>query len=595
MKQYSTLLVMTLALAVQVIFCATVQGETYGDVSVTEQAVPQPSVRRHGYVEYRYVLFNDSSDKQHQVRVVVPGNSWANSGQVSRTVTLLPKAQGRMSMWLPTVEANGQGARIYIDGRMQEQLVGSSQISSSYANMSGSFDDVVLFSQGVDSRFRDELSAIKAKSSGGGYSASKEFGQRTTMPVSQWSEAWLGYSGFDGLVMTQNEWRSLSGSVGDAIYSWVEAGGCVLVVGEIELPQRWQNHQVSWTHTSVPDLRVAKIGLGRVGKIGADRLLGWSDSQLKEAGNMLWSRPGSNIVPMDISEANTAFPVTDSLTMPARGMLAIMLLFAILIGPVNMTVCARLDKRLWTLVTIPVAAVIFSAGVFAYAMLADGISAVGRSSTLTFLDQKNHRAVTLGWLGYYAPLQPSGGFHFDQDTELTPLIGGVMRSYRGSDSQTSRLVDWSTDQHLTAGWISSRIPTHFTLRKSQSRRERLEVTQDQKGNVTVVNGLGSDIITLYLADDKGQVYTTDVTIAAGQKVTLTRIAQQPGMAGASAEYWQGDPSKLQLSSPVGALGPNYYVATLRDEVFVRPGLENLKSWKTESTILGRFTINSQEQ
>lgn len=595
------MLALMAAALLQWLIAGQVLAATFDDVTVNEQALPRPSVHAHGYVEYRYVLFNESQDKTHKVRLVIPGNTWGNSGQVSRTVTLLPRAQGLVSLWVPPVEVSGQGMRVFIDGQLQDHGLDVTMVQgASYYHRSSSstnFSREVLFSQGVDSRFRDELSVIREKLAASSYGSSNdEFGTRTTVPVNQWSESWLGYSAFDGVVMTQNEWRTLPGPVREAICSWVETGGSLLVVGDFAVPKRWAHKNWEWGVSSTKTPKVQKTGLGKVGQIDADMILGWSEEDLKAADARLWlSRFATG--PMDISAANNAFPVTDSLGVPARGMLAIMLIFAILIGPVNMIAFARRNQRLWVLVTIPAAAVLFSACVFGYTMIADGVSAVGRARTLTFLDQTSQRAVTLGWLGYYAPLQPSDGLHFDMDTELTPQVGdnSGMRMHGGTESESARMTDWSADQHLATGWISSRIPSHFTLRKNQIRRERLEVSQDEQGNVTVVNGLGSDILTLHLADGKNKVYMSNGPVAAGQKVKLQRVNETAGQGGISEEIWRSDPTAIRVDRPVGTLGANYYLATLREEVFIEQGLANLKEWNTESTVFGQFTMNSEKE
>lgn len=599
MKRVSTLMMVTAAVLLQTMFCVWAQAAQYGDVTVTEQAIPRPERHVHGYVEYRFTLFNDSADKPRTVRLVVPGNSWGVSGNVSRSVTLLPKTQGLVSMWQPPVSVSGQGARVYIDGRLQEEVTDVAITPTYTQNMTGLYAQNVLFSQGVDSHFRDNLGVLKSKalSSGSSWSSGSkdEFGERTTVPVSQWSESWLGYTSFDGLVMTSNEWRTLPARVRDAICSWVDAGGSLLVVGKLDVPARWIGRVDAWRSSSQSRVKTARVNFGIIAVVELNGLTDWSETEFTSAYNDLWNNSAAaGAAPMAISDANTTFPVTDSLGVPARGMLAIMLLFAILIGPVNMIVFARLNKRLWTLVTIPAAAILFSACVFAYTMLADGVSAVGRAQSLTILDQKNHHATTIGWLGYYAPLQPSDGLHFDLDTELSPQIGGVSHGYRDTDAN-ARFTDWSTDQHLTTGWISSRIPTHFTLRKSQSRRERLQVTQNAQGEVTVVNGLGSDILTLHLVDGERNLFIANGPIPAGQQVKLSRTSIRPtGFEDMKVSTnWRSNPADLEIDGSTNNT-PNTYVASLVNDVFIEKGLTRLKSFKTQSRVYGLFEMNSKE-
>ena len=47
-------------------------------------------------------------------------------------------------------------------------------------------------------------------------------------------------------------------------------------------------------------------------------------------------------------------------------------------------------------------------------------------------------------------------------------------------------------QHLAHGWVSARVPSHFHVRKTEARRERIQVISDN-GQLKVVNSLGAPI------------------------------------------------------------------------------------------------------
>ena len=60
----------------------------------------------------------------------------------------------------------------------------------------------------------------------------------------------------------------------------------------------------------------------------------------------------------------------------------------------------------------------------------------------------------------------------------------------GGGGGSARTLDWTGGQHLTSGWVSARVPAHFMLRKSEPRRERVEVSRNDEGELVAVNGLG---------------------------------------------------------------------------------------------------------
>ena len=84
----------------------------------------------------------------------------------------------------------------------------------------------------------------------------------------------------------------------------------------------------------------------------------------------------------------------------------------------------------------------------------------------------------------------------------------------GYNFGSAREVDWTQAQQFRRGWVSARVPAHFHLRKSESRRERVQI-ENHAGQLEAVNGLGASIKSLWFADADGKIMGGN--IAAGQK------------------------------------------------------------------------------
>jgi hypothetical protein len=145
-----------------------------------------------------------------------------------------------------------------------------------------------------------------------------------------------------------------------------------------------------------------------------------------------------------------------------------MLAFVIIIGPVNIIYLSRHKRRTQMLWTIPAISFATTLLVFAYSLLHEGITPDTRIVGMTVLDQTSHHAVTIGGTAFYCPLTPSGGLHFDFETEATPLIR------IGYGSGTAREVDWTQSQHLGRGWHPRKasqgaLEGHETARQSWPR------------------------------------------------------------------------------------------------------------------------------
>jgi hypothetical protein len=341
------------------------------------------------------------------------------------------------------------------------------------------------------------------------------------------------------------------------------------------------------------------------------------------------------------TDANRQFPVVNEVGVPVGGMFVLMILFTIAIGPVNIWLLGRKDRRMWMLWTVPSISLVTCFAVFGYMVISEGWQGHLRSEGITLLDEVTHRATTFGWTAFYAPLTPGDGLHFSPDTELIwqkasgPWYGG------GGGNRASCTMGWTQDQHLASGWVSARVPSHFKLRKSETRRERLGVTRGKEGALLALNGLGADVHKLWLADEKGQVYAAD-EIPAGSQVALTLQKEVPSVKAARASYsglvstnaWLtggsitpmpggGVPGRPGVTmkavpapavktpmpargglgpmtatppppttylnpakDPVPFLGPLTYVAVLDGAPFIEDGLRNAKDRKCHSIVIG---------
>jgi len=410
---------------------------------------------------------------------------------------------------------------------------------------------------------------------------------RAELPISEWPDQWLAYSPYDAIALSGDDIALMAPAVADAIWRYVECGGNLFVFGGGELPEPWR----AWSSKPIAKGRWFAVGFGqcavfdnkRVPKMSGPAMDALHASVDKLA--RYWTS-----LPQDQS-ANSAFPVVDKLTLPVRGMVFIMLAFVLTIGPINLVVLSRMKRRTWLLWTIPAISFLTCLIVFAYSLLSEGITPNARIESLTLLDQVNRRATTVGAEAFYCPLTPSQGLRFAYDTEVTPLV--ETWDYRGYSSGTSREVDWTEGQRLRRGWITARVPAHFALRKSETRRERLQLERTG-GQLTVVNGLGAPIRSIRLVDASGRLLTAH-TIAAGERAVLSTAAPDLKISGDAdlsdlffrAGYSQH--SSALSNNVAGYLRPGTYIAQLQGNPFLENGLGSAaqpKRTRTECFVYG---------
>lgn len=227
------------------------------------------------------------------------------------------------------------------------------------------------------------------------------------------------------------------------------------------------------------------------------------------------------------------------LGVPVLGFFLLLLFFSVLIGPIAIGLLSRFRRRIWLLWVVPAVAFAASLVVFLYGFLAEGVSARIAIRALTVLDERQHRATTLGVLALYSPITPPGGVHFDYDTELTFLsqwlrpdldyryrhTGGLHPPLlRGGESREVT-VDWTYMQHLVSGWVLPRFPEYVLVRRSEVRRERIHFRRDGE-RLFAANGLGCPVRYLLVCDTHGDWWRGD-DLAAGAEVELQRLDPPP--------------------------------------------------------------------
>jgi hypothetical protein len=599
--------------------------ERVGDVEATVQPLASADGARgvvHGYVECRVRLRNLSA-KDQTVRVSHPFDSEHGSGtSISRTVVLTAKQEATVSLYLLPQQSYSERIRVSVDGvRESGSLPAPGVFGRSY---DWSTVPAILISRSVPQEFRDRARDIGrpedaalaspegkiepgsldgiplelADSRGVSGPGASSFGDnltllRSELPVSQWSPNWLGYSCFDAILVTEEEAAAMPSQVQLAIRRYLECGGVLVVHG----------HKVPAAFTEGG--AAAEQGGFYVGLGYATASLGSSDSGWGVTYRKLTQVPLHVYRPVS-RPTDPKNALVKEAAVPVRGLFALILVFALGIGPVNLWLLSKYKRRIWLWWNVPAISLVACLAVFLYSLFSEGWRGRGKTASFTVLDQRCHRATTFGYLSYYCPLTPSGGLHFGADTEVARLeeyderaeYYGSYHSRRRYEPETpgARSVDWTSEQHFTSGWVTARVPAYFQFRKNEDRRERLTIEKRPDGSLAVVNALGADIRQLRVADAAGRVFEGR-DIAAGAEATLSPSAGQsasPPQGHAmlrnvfgGSEWLGAIQSWANTGSPPGGLAPGTYTAVLDHSPFVETPL-NVSSSDSAAVVFGIY-------
>jgi hypothetical protein len=585
------------ALLCALLTAASAYATDYDDVSVKVETVTAAH-SSSGYDEYRVTVTNRSLTKSHRVTVAMYGSSYLdNVSEARRSVEVAPSSTATVSMFKPV--SGGVGVwRVTIDGERQSEAVNvdTSRTSAWVSHSQNAF--YVLSSRDVEKTgLMNEASVVEGFKNASGENEVSYLSYKS--PTSEWSGNWVGYSGFDAVALTAGELREAPDAVRSSLWRFAECGGSLLIIGAWEIPPQWRSRRVlsieaeeegvgAWKKVwlSLPEAaQTYNVGFGQVTMIDAAGVKSLLHAHWK-AVKLSWknSRPRNELYP-DIVDINNAFPVVDRIGIPVRGLFVLMLAFVVVIGPINLIWLARRRKKIWMLWTVPVIALVACLAVTGFALLGEGVDATSRTESFTILDESSHRATTVGWTAFYAPIAPREGLHFGYDTELALVAPDQWRYRAGPD----RTIDFSNDQHLDSGWVTARVPAYFKFRKSETRRERITIRRSGD-SISVVNGLGADINALWLADRDGKIYSAkDIRAGAEAKLSLTSfgiVENRAGLRGLfTADEWLGE-MKTAERAPQRYLTPGCYLAALAVSPFVEEGLKGVETRKAHTLVYG---------
>ena len=582
-----------LLLAVSGAHHAHAASERYGPVAVTVEEDVRGSWGQ-GYSVYPVTITNNGTASR-AVTVRVPARSYSAGNQdlltsITRTFRVEAGGTVRGELLAPAMVTEGDGAAISIDGRRQEKNVSLSIDNGYYYSGNGSRTGVLL-SRDLTVVQRGGLRQGRQRYERTGGGGRGELVLQDAKPIAEWRGGWLTYTGLSEVVVTERDLRGMSIDTGAALRGYVLAGGRLTVVSTSRWPAvpGWPAAEPEDGAFDFADGAAADVGLGQLRWWSADDLAAADESEIDRWVNDAVGAARRGQRRMDAEQADKSFPVIEDQRTPVRGLLALMVAFALIIGPVNILVLSLLKRRMWLLWTVPLGSALFSGAVVGYALLSEGITPTARTASVTLLNQTTREAVTRTLRGYYAPLTPGDGLHFNMNTAVSPQIGENNR-YRYNGNGRGRSVDTTVDQHLARGWVAARVPAHLELKTVERRRERLDFERLDDGGLAVVNGLGVDVTALVVRDGAGQRYRA-AAVPAGARVVLAESDElgDPKFNGTRKLIREANwVASTQRDPERWPLVPGSYVTRMAATPFVEDGLAGIGDHRVDAVVLGTW-------
>lgn len=328
---------------------------------------------------------------------------------------------------------------------------------------------------------------------------------------------WRGWSAFRNVMLTEAEWRALSGGARKAVLEWTATGGRAGV-----LVAKGEQRPPEGVPPAGPDGR-RRVGAGEIIFIewdGRTLAAGAVDTFVKGAEAASLEKliadysPGSSTTYTNYGPSRSGGSRDPGFarlnpfgerTLPVAWILGFLSVFALVAGPLNVLVLARKrrSRMFWTTPAISLAATAFLLGLM---FLKDGIGGAGARRVLGLLAPDQNALAVIEEDFSRTGVLLGSSFPIREPAWLQPLF---------PDGQERFL---ETDDVRRGDWFRSRSDQSFLATAVRPARARIELTETD-GKPAVISSVEVPLDRLFVIDDEGR-YWTATDVGTGEKKLL---------------------------------------------------------------------------
>lgn len=357
----------------------------------------------------------------------------------------------------------------------------------------------------------------RLRSSGGGYYGGPvTFGSR--FDVSDLPDSWLGCSGFDIILLSSSDCQKLKPGVKRALLEWVRLGGTLhiylspgVVASSLGLPE-------------VTDAGSKAISLGKIA------FFLWDGKTLpaKDTINRYWgekARLESLRSDYAVSGSWPLLSLLGSRSFASWQVIVFLVVFGLLVGPVNLFVLAPPGRRHKLFVTTPLLSIGASLVMVMIILLQDGIGGSGRRFVAIDLEPEEAAAYVTQEQVSRTGVLLGAAFEVKQPVLMEPLTMPDTPWAKLKNSNNMQPADLTQSGRERRGnFFQSRAEQGQVLRAAVSTRARLELKMTTAADAapTLISALGFTVDELFYTDATGVRWRLEKPLATGQAATLIR-------------------------------------------------------------------------
>ncbi len=394
-------------------------------------------------------------------------------------------------------------------GNIVTHLSGSlGDATNNLAAVSDNSHSSVLLSESL---FTPNASALDAAMGSSSSSGRSEFAAK--FDPKQLPDSWLAFSGYDSVIMTDTDWANTPASGRNAIISWLRLGGQLVI---------FTTGTVNAKEIGIPD--DSSFGSVAFKTIASDLRLDAKETlEVVNAQN-----PNSARCKSISSDFAGTWPLQSHFgaqTFRYGLFIAVLILFAIVVGPVNLFVFAKSGQRHKLFITTPLISSVASLILISLIIAQDGFGGSGMRRVLMEVRPDGDQNAAYVHQEQFCRTGVLTGSRFSMSDPCVftpvPIASSRWARYTNSGNTQTTFNLQPNDGKIEASgdWFQSRSEHGHLLSALVSTRGRIEQTEVSH---TFLSTFEFPIETLYYCNNDSQWYRAD-SIATGKRFKLTPV------------------------------------------------------------------------
>ena len=427
------------------------------------------------------------------------------------------------TLLVPMCNIHQDGSRSYggSDYSLRVDLTGATSGSHHVSGLSGALE-MAAFTKALTTDQVGKFNNDTSSTSGSG--RPREFAvqfEHTYLPAD-----WRAFSGLDFVSFSTNEWLQLTASVRASILQWVELGGTLsLYTSAKETPEQLQLRLATQPNVSGAGVSKSQHGFGFV------RIFPWDQKMLRtdhlrehySGGSSDSALPKTNLTEASKGDFwNKLQKQFGERSFNAWQVGIILILFGLLVGPINLFYFAKAGQRHRLFFTTPIISLGASLLLIVFILFQDGTGGTGVQTSFVYVNPTSSSvSIHQAQLSRTGVLF-SGSFTTDEAANILPVTLPDSRWTRIKSGYDSTAQNYTQADAKSFGgdWFQSRSEQAQIVEMSRSSRGRIELTSAVDQPPMVKSSLAYPVEVIFYTDGEGKLWSSSAPLATGGSAQL---------------------------------------------------------------------------